>query len=171
MTFEIRYEQLNLRLVIDHDIYQKIVLATQKHFPNEFGGVLVGSYDSNRKSAIIEDIICPEKYENSPVFFKRYPESINKKLKKIYSESNGTVYYLGEWHSHPNMAANPSTHDKESMEKLITESDLKITSPILLIIGGRKHKLYPQCYLLYEKQLLAYQSIKTEKNTKWIEKH
>ncbi len=164
MIFEIRYEQLNLRLIIDHDVYEKIVLATQKHFPNEFGGVLVGSYDS-RKSATIKGIICPKEYENSPVFFKRYSKFINKQLKKIYSESNGAIYYLGEWHSHPNMVANPSAHDKKSMQKLVTESDLKITNPILLIIGGRKSKLYSRCYLYYGKELLEYQSIKTEKVT------
>lgn len=48
------------------------------------------------------------------------------------------LYYLGEWHYHPNTSAVPSSTDLKQMFILSKNNDLKCPEPILIIIGGNK---------------------------------
>ena len=49
---------------------------------------------------------------------------------------NGGVYYLGEWHSHPNGVPKPSGMDDENQFAISNDKKTDCPESILLIIGG-----------------------------------
>lgn len=156
MNIKYYLKALELNLEISQSISERIKAITLSHFPNEFGGVLVGSYSENGQTVFIDDFICPKKYKQSPVFFERQTKYINEELRRIYKASKGQIFYIGEWHSHPNMKPVPSLHDLLSMRKLLVQ-DIKIKNPLLLIVGGTKSDLKIECFLTQNDKLLKYE--------------
>ena len=54
--------------------YQLIELMTKKaihHYPNEYGGFLLGYYSDDFTKLYIKDFLLVDKYTNSPVEFRR----------------------------------------------------------------------------------------------------
>jgi integrative and conjugative element protein (TIGR02256 family) len=159
MNIEYEQKDINLKIIISEELIAEMKAIAFKHFPNEFGGVLVGTYSEDGLTVCIQKLICPKKYKQTPTFFKRKTTFINKKLKEVYEVSNGKEIYIGEWHSHPNMSAYPSLHDLLSMRKILKQ-DIKITNPLLLIVGGTETNLHINYFIIYHKKLLKYEQSK-----------
>lgn len=159
MSIKYIQQETGLYLSINHSLLESMKQLTLQHFPNEFGGVLVGNYALNGTQVNVIDFICPQQYQQSPTYFKRETTFINEKLEDIYLTTKGNIFYIGEWHSHPNIIAAHSHHDYMSMCQLLP-TETKIENPLLLIIGGRKTNLNIQFYLLVKKKLLPYVTTK-----------
>lgn len=127
------------------------------HYPNEYGGFLVGYYSSNRKSLTITDFIKPTKYKSHQFIFERSAEGIEKKLNELFNSKN-KQYYVGEWHTHPNGSTMYSNTDLNAMINIANSDYIRITNPILLIISISKEKMNKFDFYLYDnKKLLKYE--------------
>ena len=112
----------------------EIIRAAKKYYPNEVGGALVGYYDKNKNNAIVISIINIT--EGGRFQLKIKGKSLHVELQKIWKQSKGTLYYLGEWHSHPNNTPKPSILDRKTMMSIGRSKSEYCTSPILIIIGN-----------------------------------
>ena len=81
--------------------------------PNETGGILIGSYDFQRKVIYVCDsLFAPSDSRESKSTFERGAEGLLDEYYKYMNIVDNQFCYLGEWHSHPQgCSTNPSSDD------------------------------------------------------------
>lgn len=101
----------------------------------ESGGLLLGSLHGN--NLIITEATVPTKWDRRFRFlFERMPFGHRSIAERRWRESDGTIRYLGEWHTHPQDIPTPSSLDREEWGKLTQcRADGR---PLLAVIVGRK---------------------------------
>ena len=118
---EVRKEESGDWIVhTDSQIRQKLEGLRQKKLPNETGGVLIGSYDMQRKIVyVVETIPAPDDSEEWSTGFVRGTKDLQAKVEAIGLATDGMLQYVGEWHSHPDGATvKPSGYDQRQMSWL-----------------------------------------------------
>lgn len=124
-----------------------------QHFPNEFGGFLMGYYSIDFKILTITDTIYPKVYQGSPCLFQRSIKGIDSVFESYY-EKQPIQYYVGEWHTHPNGSTCFSCTDKRAMINIARCTTVNITNPILLIISTNNTGVNGFQFYLYEDENL-----------------
>lgn len=145
----------NNHLYISNQTLGKIRLELLKHYPKEFGGVFVGF--KKEGLIVIEDVLIPDDFVNGKTEFVRHPGTLNDRLAKIFKETNGKTTYLGEWHSHPNASATPSSTDEKAMKEIAENIKIGNLNPVLMIVKVTQDVFEPITYLYNEKKLLRYE--------------
>lgn len=130
-------------LFIDKNLLNEIYEFREYKLPNETGGILIGSYDMQRKIVyVVDTIYSPPDSLEWPTLYIRGCQGLSEKIKYIKKLSNGMLRYIGEWHSHPkNMSANPSEDDKEAFRAL-EDTMSKYNLPTLMLIAGVDYKFF-----------------------------
>lgn len=146
-----------LKIIFPEGIFDKVKEFIVQHYPNECGGVFVGKIKEN--TAIIEEMMVPKRFRSTPVFFSRIAGMINKWLVQIFKKSKGDTIYLGEWHSHPNGGPYPSSTDFNSMKKIALNTDVRIETPLLLIVGYDGIRFNERFYIYHNQKLTPYGSV------------
>lgn len=147
---------LKLTLEIDDKLLASIIDVGKQHYPNEFGGFLIGNYSENQSHLNITDTILPNKYNGTPNLFERDTIGIDKQLKLFYDE-DPKKYYLGEWHTHPNNAPKPSSTDIKAINSIANHPEVSIKNPIMLIIGYNKTEVELGFYVQFKNKLYKYE--------------
>jgi len=145
-----------LKVILPDGILDQVKEFIVQHYPNECGGVFVGKI--NGDIAAIEEMMVPKKFRSTPVFFSRIAGVINKWLLQIFKKSKGETIYLGEWHSHPNGSPYPSSTDFNSMKKIAQNTDVRIETPLLLIVGYDGMRFNERFYIYHNQNLTPYDS-------------
>lgn len=146
----------NLNLFIEENLVERIGSIALKHFPNEFGGFLVGKYSDNFESVEITDVILPKKYKSSPTQFQRSIDGLEGVFEKIFHERQ--EYYIGEWHTHPNGASHYSITDLNAMIETVSCETVQIKNPILLILSVTKNSVRNFTFYYYDNEkLISYE--------------
>ncbi|MBL7933132.1 MAG: Mov34/MPN/PAD-1 family protein [Bacteroidia bacterium] len=127
-----------------------------RHYPKEFGGLLIGRYSHDKKTCYVTDTILPKKYSSSRSTFERGKEGLKKKLVEFYN-NDPPLIYIGEWHTHPDSKPEPSETDKQAMQEISEHENVTIQNPILLIIGVNKQRYEPKFYLSLNNKLYEYE--------------
>ncbi len=148
-------KDIDLRLQIEQMKIDFMLKESRKHYPKEYGGILIGRYSIDHNSAIITDVIFPTKYQNTKTSFVRGSESLEEKL-TIEFNKDPSIFYLGEWHTHPNSGTNPSPIDKSTLVFLADHPEVKIENPIMLIIGFTKNSYECGFYVIQDKSIYRY---------------
>jgi integrative and conjugative element protein (TIGR02256 family) len=101
----------------------------------ETGGILIGKYTSAHDCAVVSEVTPPPlDSKRGRFWFKRGVRGLRNKLKTLWDEKS--VYYLGEWHFHPEGAPDPSETDFNSLKGISESSKYNCPEPLLIIIGG-----------------------------------
>jgi len=79
--------------------------------------------------------------------FLRDGEYCQAELDKIFEQTNGTVDYLGEWHSHP-LAIGPSKRDKDSIREIAHDTKYALPNPVMGICLKQEDRWDFQCYMI-----------------------
>jgi integrative and conjugative element protein (TIGR02256 family) len=155
---DIKYIQteLNLCLTIESDCLQKIEEYSRLHHPNEFGGILIGSYLNDYKELIISGIIYPDKFKSSPMRFEPDHKDLNKKLKQLHQEFEGKIEYVGDWHSHPNSNNQFSQPDFQSIQDIAKSKSVNTHNPILLVAAFGEDYFDAGFYVYHKNKLYKY---------------
>jgi integrative and conjugative element protein (TIGR02256 family) len=104
---------------------------------NEAGGLLLGSVHGENLS-ILEATAPTALDKRLRYFFERLSFGHSSIAKKRWRESQGSVRYLGEWHTHPEDVPHPSSLDRNEWTRL---ASARIDGrPVLAIVVGR-HEL------------------------------
>lgn len=129
-----RYKNLDrdVELVINNDLLHSIYIRCIANYPRETGGMLAGRYTQNKRCAFVEKIVTPSKESSSITEYERSTEGMEAEWKEL--ESQG-IFYLGEWHSHPNGSSLFSFKDLAAMKRIAEDDGVAIANPILLIVG------------------------------------
>lgn len=149
-------KEIKLSISIDETLLIELTEIGKKHYPNEFGGFLIGYYSDDLKQLNITDSIQPTKYKASKHQFERDTIGINETLKSHY-EQVPKKYYVGEWHTHPDNIPIPSTADIKALNEILKHKDTSIQNPTLLIIGYTKKKVEYGFYVHFKNKLYKYE--------------
>jgi len=145
-----------LPLFIEEDLLIELGQIGIKHFPNEFGGFLIGQYSDDLSAVIVNNYILPSTYKGFPFSFVWYIDGLVKTFKKIFQEQK--QYYIGEWHTHPNGSTSYSQTDLNAMIKTVECETVQIKNPILLILSVNEKDCMDYTFYLYSnKKLMPYE--------------
>lgn len=143
----------NVRLVVDEALINELAKVGMKHFPNEFGGFLIGKYSDDFKTLYIETHLLPVKFKSSPTLFQRSIKGIETRFTKVFEESQH--YYVGEWHTHPNGSTRYSGTDLQAMKKTVECDTVHIQNPVLLILSVDSIQLNDYTFYYYKSEKLV----------------
>lgn len=142
----------NLKLVVDSDVINEIESISIKHYPNEFGGFLVGKYSNDLNILTITKFLLPKKYSSQPMSFKRSTDGISNILQDLFISKK--EYYVGEWHTHPNGSSEYSSTDFNAMKSIAEFETVNIKNPVLLILSISKGRCDGFTFYYYENEKL-----------------
>ena len=132
-------------LCTDEGFLDKVHEARAKKLPNETGGVLVGSYDMQRKIVYVVDCLpSPPDSEEWPTHYIRGCRELRLKIKKTEKITENQLNYVGEWHSHPpKCSVKPSQDDLQAFDWLSNLMKIDGLPPLMLIVGDPgQHAFY-----------------------------
>jgi integrative and conjugative element protein (TIGR02256 family) len=152
----LRIEKIGLSLEIDDKLLNTFVEKGKSHYPNEFGGFLVGYYTYDNQHLQITDTIVPKSFKASKTSFGRNTKGIEKKLNDYYKETP-KKFYVGEWHTHPDNSPIPSITDISAINAIINNQNACIANPVLLLIGYSKTQVDFGFYVWFENKLYKYE--------------
>lgn len=147
------------RKSIEIHIEEGILLAIEEiantHFPNEAGGALMGYVNDNGSKILITKIIGPgpEAVHNRMSFIPDYAYQ-EEEIARLYSESERTLVYLGDWHSHPNGAAALSGTDQRTLINISSYPEARIAFPIMVLLSGRPDRWNVNAWQLRKRRLI-----------------
>src|SRR4051812_47700090 len=82
---------------------------------HEAGGILLGQV--SKDCTYVCRVSIPNDLDKRSLFsFKRSKKSAQLIAEYEFHNSGGTITYLGEWHSHPEDIASPSSQDQRMIE-------------------------------------------------------
>lgn len=145
-----------LNIEVEQELLDELYREGMKHYPKEFGGLLVGYYTDDFKTCMIRSSIIPNKYKSSRYFFERGKEGLKQKLIEFYN-STPRLIYVGEWHTHPDGIPSPSSTDLNAMIEIAECPDVSIENPILIILGVSKAEMKLGTFVYSKNKLLKYE--------------
>ncbi len=99
-------------VITDKGVIKKLEKYRQAKLPNETGGILIGSFDMERKLLYLIDALpSPPDSEEWPTLYIRGCKDLQDIVSSIQEKTNGMVEYVGEWHSHPRKARTAPSDD------------------------------------------------------------
>ncbi len=124
-------------LCTDQWVLDKIHRCRSERLPNETGGVLLGSYDMQRRIIyVVDTILSPLDSQEWPTVYIRGCEGLRPALDRVASITSERLHYVGEWHSHPDgVRCLPSAADRQAINWLAQIMDLEGLPPLMLIAG------------------------------------
>jgi integrative and conjugative element protein (TIGR02256 family) len=137
MRFVTGWSTPDKRILVNFD--EKVLDVFRQHIQRldsdaEAGGLLLGEVRGMHLNLV--DVTFPTADDlRSRYFFERLPQGHAEFAQKVWSDSQGTVRYLGEWHSHPQDLPIPSGIDRSEWKRLASERINK--RPFLAVIVGR----------------------------------
>jgi len=102
----------------------------------EGGGVILGRFIIETNDIVIDFVTEPMPGDKrSRTRFKRGVKNHQAIIDKYWYISNGTINYLGEWHTHPEPIPNPSFIDVKSWKKMLSYDKFDSQCLYYIIIG------------------------------------
>ena len=125
-------------LCTNEGFINKVHEARANKLPNETGGVLIGSYDIQRKIVYIADFLpSPPDSEEWPTVYIRGCRGLRSQIEEIQQITANQLQYVGEWHSHPpGCSVKPSHDDRQVFNWLSDHMKIDGSPPLMLIVGG-----------------------------------
>lgn len=151
-------KETGLRIFIEQRLIDKLARYGRNHYPNEFGGVLVGYYSDDKRMVNIIDSILPTDFKSTRTSFERGVEGLEEALEGYYDQDPSLVY-IGEWHTHPNAAPVPSCTDDNAMREIVAASSVCIENPVMIIIGITENSAKLAFYVYVENKFYKYEII------------
>lgn len=108
-----------------------------KNSSPESGGIILGRLLIDNTDIIIDEISSPgPKDFRSRFSFLRRRDSAQKRVDSAWNQSNGTLVYLGEWHTHPEDIPTPShSIDLKEWRRISKEASFEQDFLLFLIVG------------------------------------
>jgi len=107
-----------------------------KNFKREAGGVLLGRYIQDSLDIVIDEVTVPMWGDRRGLFhFFRVRRPHQKMIDRYWKKSEGTINYLGEWHTHPENIPTPSDRDINDWERQLNEDFFDGNSLHFIILG------------------------------------
>lgn len=102
----------------------------------ETGGVLAGYRDETGNVFITKASHPGPKAIQSATKFEKDVEYCQSFLDRLYLESEQTIVYVGEWHSHPCPNNHPSGTDLKSLSAIALQKEYLTDNPVMIILSN-----------------------------------
>jgi hypothetical protein len=148
-----------MRVLLPHDVGERLASALRNAGSREIGGVLMGEHVSEGVFRI--KALTVQRRGGTFASFVREVRAALVPLRRFFVETGHdyTRYnYLGEWHSHPSFPAKPSRRDAETMWRIVEDPAVGANFAVLLIArlgAGGKIKGSAWAYLPGRRRLDA----------------
>lgn len=141
---------MKYKIWINNSVTNYVFSDGNNWLPKETGGVLMG-YRASELEFVITDIIGPgPKAIHESSTFSPDQQYHENEIKRKYEESEHSITYLGDWHTHPNAYPYLSNQDKSTIKKIAAYDNARLTNPIMLIAAPPKLELkiwvYEKCH-------------------------
>ena len=124
-------------VITDEGLLQKLGMFRKVRLPNETGGVLLGSFDLDRKILYIVDALpSPSDSEEWPTLYIRGRKGLRQAVNDLEEKTHGMLEYIGEWHSHPPGVRAAASCDDLKVFAWLTELMQTDGLPGLMMIVG-----------------------------------
>lgn len=122
------------KLIIRSNVICTFREYVEKNKCNEAGGILLGRiYDDYNE---IIDITTPNRFDKwGRSFFVRSRKGAQPRINRSWKKSNGTLIYLGEWHTHFKIKPIPSYQDRNMIGNTLKITTMDIDFLYLIIVG------------------------------------
>lgn len=126
-------------LYYDEGLLRKVYDARISKLPKETGGILIGSYDTQRKIVYVTDtILSPSDSKEYPNSYIRGCQNLKEAEESIKEITLSRLQYVGEWHSHPKgFNTRPSNDDKKLFDWIKEIMKIDGYPPLMLIVGDK----------------------------------
>lgn len=101
----------------------------------ETGGVLAGYIDEKSNFQITNASAPGPNATCTPTKFEKDVEYCQHFLDQLSMQWDGKIFYLGEWHSHPNKNNKPSNTDLKSLTDISYQKEYVTDKPIMIILS------------------------------------
>jgi integrative and conjugative element protein (TIGR02256 family) len=137
MALELWSSDRRFGLAVEGSLVSELYAICARQFPNETGGILIGSYNTERTLATVTRITpAPPDSKAGRTRFQRGLAGLPDLLARLWRPPQERTYYLGEWHLHPSGAPVPSQIDRQQMQALAEAEPCHCPEPVLLLVGG-----------------------------------
>lgn len=124
-----------------------LVGESERAFPRETGGVLMGYWVKPLQEVVIKEVIGPGPFaRHGSTRFEPDYEWQEKEIGRIYEESGRYFTYLGDWHSHPGGQSRLSIKDHVTLWRIANHGEARASTPLMGIMGGDKWSLTIWCH-------------------------
>jgi len=123
-----------VRVLLPHDVRERLASALRDAGSREIGGVLMGEHVSEGVFRIKD--LTVQRRGGTFASFVREVRAALLPLRRFFVQTGHdyTRYnYLGEWHSHPFFPAKPSRRDAETMWRIVEDPAVGANFAVLLI--------------------------------------
>jgi len=134
---------------ISESLLSSIHKARMNKLPDETGGILIGMIDlQDRMTYVVDTIFSPNDSLEYPTAYYRGIDGVENKLEHIFQKTAGNLYYLGEWHSHPDGASlNMSQADIKLLSWIQKHMSTHGLPGIMMIFGCNSNmEVYDGCF-------------------------
>jgi len=122
------------RCWFDRGALNELLEEAKRYRLRETGGALFGWHDDHE--VVVSRILGPgPNARHGLSHFEPDHKWQGTEGRRIYNESNRSVAYVGDWHTHPRGAARPSAQDKKTMASIAKDRDFRTPHPLSLIVG------------------------------------
>lgn len=110
--------------------------------PLETGGCFAGYYANGSKEIVITDLIdSGPNASRSSNRFTPDREYQDRKLEALWTQSDGTKRYLGDWHSHPKGQSTLSNLDGKRLREIAWYPEAYLDRPVMGVYGGSQRRV------------------------------
>ena len=145
----IKFKKDEWLLCTDYWLIDKIYETRAAKLPNETGGILIGTYDMQRKIVyIVDTILSPPDSQEWPTVYIRGYRGLRQSLDRIKAVTMDNLQYVGEWHSHPQgYGCNPSKDDQQAFNWLTNVMGADGLPSLMLIAGDQRQYEFFLCQM------------------------
>jgi len=124
-------------IITDQGLLDKLHVLRHRKLPNETGGVLLGSFDTERRFIYVSDSLAsPPDSQEWPTLYIRGSDGLRTALAQAEESTNGMLEYVGEWHSHPIGSSTVPSPDDIKVFAWLTELMERDGLPAMMMIVG-----------------------------------
>lgn len=125
----------------DEAFIRKIRTLRLSKLPNETGGILIGSFDLERRIIYLVDTVAsPPDSEEWPTLYIRGASGLAAQVNRIGEQTAGMLQYVGEWHSHPRGVPALPSGDDCKVFLWLTELMDRDGFPAIMLIASDTHE-------------------------------
>jgi integrative and conjugative element protein (TIGR02256 family) len=119
-------------------LHTMLLYAQHNSFDKEAGGVLLGRFLKDCSDVVVDLVTVPMSNDKRMRYsFYRSKKQHQQIIDQYWKESNGTVTYLGEWHTHPEAFPVPSKVDETDwLRRMVADTYSEIL--FFIIVGTQE---------------------------------
>lgn len=124
-----------MQILLPEESVQKLIKALERAGNQEIGGIMMGEHVSDDVYRVKDLTIQAQ--GGTVVSFLRIPMAILRPLQNFFHKTGydfTRFNYLGEWHSHPTFALEPSSTDCRTMWDIVQDPNVGANFAVLMIV-------------------------------------